>query len=198
MQIHRQLGKEFTMADHGFFSGNPKTEWLVDSEGNDRDMEMLEDFSYTDPKGRLWPAPQGSIVNGASIPRPLWSAVGSPYTDDYRRASIVHDIACDNPSVPRKEADVMFYHACRAGGCSAAQARILYAGVRIGAWASASLPEESISREAMLFRKRPEVPVLEEQFLQGKLAEISRDMESLPEEASVEELDAVIGRHLKI
>jgi hypothetical protein len=194
----RHSCEEVTMANHGSFSGNPKTEWLVDSNGNDRDMMMLEDFSYTDPEGRLWPALRGSIVNGASIPRPLWSTVGSPYTEDYRRASIVHDIACDTPGVPRKEADVMFYYACRAGGCSAGQARILYAGVRIGAWASASLPEESISRETLLFRGRPEVPVLEAQFLQGKLAEISRDMESLPEEASVEELEAVIERHLKI
>jgi hypothetical protein len=39
--------------------------------------------------------------------------------------------------------------------------------------------------------------LLEEQFLQGKLAEISRDMESLPDEASIEQIDAVIERHLK-
>jgi hypothetical protein len=186
------------MANHGSFSGNPKTEWLVDANGDDRDMKLLEDFSYTDPAGRLWLAPKGSTVNGASIPRPLWSTVGSPYTDDYRQASIVHDVACNTPEISRKEADVMFFHACRAGGCSPRQARILYAGVRIGAWASASLPEDSISREAMLFRKRPDVPVLEEQFLQGKLSEISQDMESLPEDASVQQLDAIIERHLKV
>lgn len=30
----------------------------------------------------------------------------------------------------------MFYWACLAGGCSAAQAKMLYLGVRIGSWAS--------------------------------------------------------------
>ena len=91
----------------------------------------------------------------------------------------------------------MFLHACRAGGCSPLQAQILYAGVRLGAWTSASLPARSLSREKTIFRERLDVPVLEEQFLQGKLAEISRDMKSLPDEASIEQIDAVIERHLK-
>ena len=92
----------------------------------------------------------------------------------------------------------MFFHACRAGGCSQSQARILYAGVRIGAWISISLPEESLSRETLLFKMRPYESVLEEQFLQGKLSDISRDMELLTDEASVEELDSIIELHLKI
>ena len=186
------------MADHGSFSGNPKTEWLVDAAGEDRNMKLLANFSFTDPDRRVWPAPKGSIVNGASIPRALWSTVGSPYTDDYRRASVVHDVACDTAGVSRKEADIMFFHGCRAGGCSPAQARILYAGVRIGACASESLPERALSRQAMLFRNRRDVPVLEEQFLQCKLSEIGADMESLPDEPSIEQLDAVIQRHLKV
>ena len=186
------------MSNHGIFFGNPKTEWLVNVAGEDRTMQLLEDFSFTAPDGRVWSAPKGTIVNGASIPRPLWSTVGSPYTDDYRRASVVHDVACDTPGIVRKEADVMFFHACRAGGCSPTQAQILYAGVRIGAWASASLPAHTLSVEAMLFRRRMDVPILEEQFLQGKLAAISRDMDSLPAEASIEDMDAVIERHIRI
>ena len=122
------------MANHGSFSGNPKTEWLTDETTPDRNMSLLADFSFTDPDGRVWPAPKGSVINGASIPQPLWSTVGSPYTDDYRRASVVHDVACGTPGVNRKAADVMFYYACLAGGCTALQAKILYAGVRIGAF----------------------------------------------------------------
>ncbi len=186
------------MSNYGFFSGNPTTEWTVDANGADIDMKLLQDFSYTDPAGRLWLAPKDSTVNGASIPRPLWSMVGSPYTDDYRRASVVHDVACCTLGVSRKDADVMFFSACRAGGCSPSQARILYAGVRIGAWASASLPEESLSREAMLYRMPLDRPMLEEHFLQGKLSEISHDMASLPDDASVEQLDTIIEHHLKI
>ena len=97
-------------------------------------MKLLEDFSYEDPSGKKWLAPINSVINGASIPDALWSTVGSPYTGDYRCASIVHDVACDDPRVDRKEADKMFYFACLAGGCSQGQARILYVGVRIGSW----------------------------------------------------------------
>ncbi len=186
------------MAKHGVFSGNPKTEWITSQAGEDRDMRLLEDFSFTDPDGRVWPAPTGSVINGASIPRALWALVGSPYTDDYRRASVVHDVACDTPSVNRKEADVMFYHACRAGGCSASQARTLYAGVRIGAWSAASLPKEALAQGPVLFRRRVDLPVLEEEFLKGKLADIARDMESLPDEAPIADLDEVIKRHIKV
>jgi len=184
----------------GTFSGNPKTEWLIDANGEDRDMRLLEDFTFTDPAGRAWVAPAGSVVNGASIPRPLWSSVGSPYTDDYRRASVVHDIAVATDGVVRKEADVMFLHACRAGGCTEVQARILYAGVRIGAWADTSLPWWTLSSRALLFNQPMDVPTLEEQFMLGKLTEISDELEVLPDdvEATPEELDAIIERHLHI
>jgi hypothetical protein len=120
---------------NGEFSGNPRTEWLSDK-GDDRDMRMLEDFWYIDPNGRRWDAPAGTVVNGASIPRTLWSSVGSPYTGDYRRAALVHDAAVGVEAVVRAEADTMFYFACLCGGCSVLQAKLLYAGVRLGAWAS--------------------------------------------------------------
>lgn len=99
-------------------------------------MRLLEGFWYDDPAGRRWSAPKGSITNGASIPEALWSSVGSPYTGDYRRAAIVHDVACSTPGVEREAADDMFYSACLAGGCSKIQAKALYLGVRIGAWAA--------------------------------------------------------------
>ncbi|UUZ48363.1 DUF1353 domain-containing protein [Massilia sp. B-10] len=98
---------------NGVFSGNPKTEWLSD-QGGDRDMRMLEAFWYIDPNGRRWDAPAGTVVNGASIPRTLWSTVGSPYTGDYRRAALVHDAAVGSSGVLRADADTMFYFACLA------------------------------------------------------------------------------------
>jgi hypothetical protein len=121
---------------NGEFSGNPRTEWLSDS-GDDRNMRVLELFWYTDPDGRRWEAAAGTVINGASIPRTLWSSVGSPYTGAYRRAALVHDAAVDSASVLRADADRMFYFACLCGGCPVVQAKLLYAGVRVGAWASA-------------------------------------------------------------
>lgn len=117
----------------GHFSGNPRTEWLS-GEAGDRGMRLVEPFWYADPQGRQWRAPAGSMIDGATIPRTLWASVGSPYTGPYRRASIVHDVAIRDPLVARADADAMFYHACLAGGCSARQAALLYAGVCLGSW----------------------------------------------------------------
>ena len=119
---------------NGLFSGNPKTEWLSDK-GDDRDMRVMEAFWYIDPDGRRWDVAAGTIINGASIPRTLWSSVGSPYTGDYRRAALVHDAAVGREGVLRQEADTMFHFACLSGGCSMLQAKLLYAGVRLGTWA---------------------------------------------------------------
>jgi hypothetical protein len=121
--------------NNGSFSGNPKTEWLCEH-GDDRNMCMLETFWYIDPQGRRWEAPQGFVTNGASIPRTLWSSIGSPFTGNYRRASIIHDIAIRTPTIVRDEADTMFYFACLAGGCMLIESKLLYAGVRVGTWAS--------------------------------------------------------------
>lgn len=133
------------------FSGEPEARWLTER-GADRDMLLLEDFWYRDPDGKIWQAPSGTIVDGASIPKPLWSTVGSPYTGNYRRASIVHDVACVEAGHDwhsRRAADRMFFYACRAGGCSVLQSIVLYIGVRIGAlanrvpvWEAALMQEE--------------------------------------------------------
>ncbi|WP_158618368.1 DUF1353 domain-containing protein [Candidimonas sp. SYP-B2681] len=170
---------------------------MDETDTKDRNMRLLEDFWYVDPAGFKWPAPKDSVINGASIPRPLWSVVGSPFTDDYRRASVVHDVACADPLVNRKEADEMFFYACLAGGCSMRQSRILYAGVRIGTWAAESLPAEAFSRDRMLFRVPLDVPVPEEPFLKGKLGAIALDFESLSESDGVAQMDTIIARHLK-
>src|SRR4029077_19182020 len=79
---------------HGEFSGQPEAVWLTEDGTEDRNMEILREFLFTDPSSTKWIAPAGSVVDGASIPRALWTIVGSPYTGDYRRASVVHDVAC--------------------------------------------------------------------------------------------------------
>lgn len=132
------------MGQHGRFSSGPKVEWLTDGYGPDRNMQLLEDFIYTDPGNKDWKAGKGRIVNGASIPRALWITVGAPYVGDYRKASVVHDTACEdadrahpgrgaNWDRDRLAADRMFRLACLAGGCNPAQATIMYLGVRAGA-----------------------------------------------------------------
>lgn len=182
-------------ADFGKFSGNPKTEWLTHPTIPDRDMKLLEDFWYIDPDGRRWLAPIGSIINGASIPRPLWTIVGSPYTDDYRNASVVHDIACDDANVNRKEADKMFYYACLAGGCSEDQAEQLYLGVRIGAWASMLGDLFSFSREEMLFRE-PGVQTNGEKQIEAKFRYLANKVKGKKKRLDFNELEKLVDKEL--
>ena len=130
-----------TEADHSEvsigFSGEPLTRW----NGN-RNMLLQEELTYVDPAGKKWIAAKGSCLNGATIPRALWSALGAPYSGRYRRASVIHDVAvgelcnADVSPAERARADRMFYHACRADGCSRRFASILYIGVRFGSWMS--------------------------------------------------------------
>jgi hypothetical protein len=109
----------------GHFEGTVKTEWV---EAN-RKMQLLENFDYVDPRGTRWPAPKGSIIDGASIPQVLWSVVGSPYTGEYRNASVVHDVACVKRDRPWQDVHRMFYEACRAGGVGEQKAKLMYAAV---------------------------------------------------------------------
>ncbi|UYZ57577.1 DUF1353 domain-containing protein [Hymenobacter latericus] len=179
---------------YGRFSGNPRTEWLPEA-GADRRMLLLEDFWYTDPDGRTWVAPAGSVIDGASIPAPLWSTIGSPYTGEYRRASIVHDVACADARVNRREADRMFYFACQAGGCSRLQAELLYAGVRIGAWApDIRLWSGRIARP-LLARGRTQ-PGLTDQSVRTTFQEIAADLEALRPDEPFAAVADIVDRHL--
>lgn len=118
---------------HGQFIDEVKCEWLVE-EGPDRNVKLLDDFFYIDPSGKRWPAPKESVVNGASIPWPLWNKwIGPPYVGNYRRASVVHDVACDlrEKVCPSSQiAHRMFYDACLCGGVNKIKAKLMYWAVR--------------------------------------------------------------------
>src|SRR5947207_6952926 len=76
-------------AKWGSFNGEPVTKWNPDG----RTMTLLTELRYTDPQGFVWLAPIGSVVDGASIPRYLWSIMGGPFEGKYRNASVLHYVA---------------------------------------------------------------------------------------------------------
>ena len=115
----------------GKFSGTPKIEFIDTPGAPNRNVRVIDDFTFTEAaNGTVWAAPSGSIIDGASIPRVLWSLVGSPFTGDYVYASIVHDVACDTRTRPWRDTHYMFYLACLAGGTRRGQAKLLYLAVR--------------------------------------------------------------------
>src|SRR5207244_3970627 len=95
-------------------------------ENDGRHMTLLSELRYIDPDGVVWIAPTGSVVDGASIPRVLWSFMGGPFDGKYRNASVLHDVAYDQKTRPWKEADRMFYNAMRCSGVSPTEAKTMY------------------------------------------------------------------------
>jgi hypothetical protein len=108
------------------YEGTVRTEWLSDG----RRMQLLEDFTFIDAAGRRWKAPKGATVDGASIPRALWWS-GGPYEGQYRDASVVHDVYCDeNPKTATWRAvHRMFYDAMVKSGVETARALVMYGAV---------------------------------------------------------------------
>jgi hypothetical protein len=113
----------------GYYSGPIETRW----ENDGRSMTLLNELRYTDPKGVVWIAPPGSKVDGASIPRSLWSLMGGPFEGKYRNASVLHDVSYDQHIRPWQECDRMFYNAMRCSGVSPLEAKTMfYALYRFG------------------------------------------------------------------
>lgn len=108
--------------EFGYFEGEVEAVWLDDH----RHMKLKANFAYIDARGKRWLAPTHSLIDGASIPRPLWSFFGSPFEGAYRKASVVHDVACDQMKESWEDVHRMFYEACRCGGVGERKAKLMY------------------------------------------------------------------------
>ena len=106
----------------GYYNGEPVTKWNSDG----RTMTLLTELRYTDPHGEVWVAPIGSVVDGASIPRYLWSVMGGPFEGKYRNGSVLHDVAYGEHNRPWWDCDRMFYNAMRCSGVSVGEAKTMY------------------------------------------------------------------------
>src|SRR5437762_3769992 len=106
----------------GYFDGEPVTKWNPDG----RTMTLLTELRYIDPQGDIWAAPSGSAVDGASIPRYLWSIMGGTFEGKYRNASVLHDVAYGEHKRPWQDCDRMFYYAMRCSGVGATEAKTMY------------------------------------------------------------------------
>lgn len=112
-------------AAEGRFVGEVVSRWLP----NGRDMELTQPFGYVDGRGTEWTAPAGTVVDGASIPRALWTIVGAPFTGKYRKASVIHDFACQSMARPWQKVHQVFFEAALAEGVDAFQAKLMYGAV---------------------------------------------------------------------
>jgi hypothetical protein len=113
-------------------SGHYTDEAVVAFLDDGRRVRLVNHFGYVDRHSLRWDVPAGAIVDGASIPQPLWSVIGGPFEDKYRAASIVHDWFCDVRSRLWKSVHRMFFEAMLTSGVSIPRAKLMYAAVYWG------------------------------------------------------------------
>jgi hypothetical protein len=109
----------------GRFAGDVVARWEADG----RRMTLVDPFAYIDPREARWEAAAGRVVDGASIPRAFWSFIGGPFAGEFRNASVVHDVACEDRDRPWRAVHRMFYEACRCGGVGAVKSKTMYYAV---------------------------------------------------------------------
>ena len=94
--------------------------------------------------------PYGFISDGASIPKFVWSIVGSPWTGRYVQAAVVHDVLYHNIgyfvcyhnhnryifNLTQKQSDNILLHGCKILGVPTWKRYVIYYGLRVGGWVS--------------------------------------------------------------
>src|SRR5213082_2675116 len=155
----------------GHYSGYVEARW----ENDGRTMTLLSELRYTDPQGVAWIAPAGSIVDGVSIPRSLWSVMGGPFEGKYRNASVLHDVAYEQRNRPWQDCDRMFYNAMRCSGVGAVEAKTtFYALYRFGHhWKFSIKRAKPVKYEGALVARGEEIP----RAIPVNLAEVSEARE---------------------
>lgn len=117
---------EAVMEDFGYYVGLPPK---VALNADGRTGNLIEELSYFQQSGAEWPVPFGAWLDGASIPRVLWSLIGGPFEGKYRDASIVHDHYCVTQDRPWKDVHLMFHEAMRCSGVSKSKAAVMFYAV---------------------------------------------------------------------
>lgn len=69
--------------------------------------------------------PKGFTTDGASIPKAVWSIIGSPFTPRFIEAAIVHDFCCVN-QFDGDGRDILFYETLIRNGVKTWRAKAMY------------------------------------------------------------------------
>lgn len=115
------------------------------------EFELIEEYTFVDAKGRSWTAPQGTVVNGASIPKVIWSWIGGPWSGRYRNAAVIHDWMCDQLISDSETAHRVFYEGLLANGMSPTKSWVMYQAVLKGGpkWTTTSFGPSEVVRNGL-------------------------------------------------
>lgn len=122
--VRQQWGEFLTPVD---------VRWLRER-GGDRRMMTLAPVRFRRANGQLIVVDADFIFDGASIPRALWSLVGSPFTGDYRDGALVHDWLCRygrSLGYAAPEVHHVLYECAKALQCHPLRASLIYHAVAV-------------------------------------------------------------------
>jgi hypothetical protein len=92
-------------------------------------LELGDDWYFKVNGNKVW-LPRGYWYNGASIPRPFWSIIGSPFDPDYWAGALAHDWRYLTHTCTRPEADETLFQLLRQAGVGLGRARVIWGAVR--------------------------------------------------------------------
>ena len=95
-----------------------------------RDMRLTHPLVFVDKHSVPWAAMPGRIINGASIPW-FFRRLFPCYIGSYRRASVLHDVACEDKDRPSWQVHRMFHEVMIYDGTGPVKAWLLWAAVWI-------------------------------------------------------------------
>jgi len=121
-------------------------------------MEFAEDWYFTVDGVNVW-IPKSYWYNGASIPRPFWAIMGSPFDPIYWAAAGAHDWRYLTHTCTRPEADETLFQLCRQSGVGLWKSRTIWAAVRSAgypAWTNNQRDREELGDVMTLIAGRPD------------------------------------------
>lgn len=107
----------------------PKVKPII---GEKDEYQLVEEFYFTF-MGEGYIIPVGFRSDGASIPRPLWPIVGSPFSPKLLEAAFVHDYLYRN-GYDRYYSDCKFREILIANRVNKSRAEVMFKGVRAFGW----------------------------------------------------------------
>lgn len=93
--------------------------------------KLTETFHFV-INGNYFEILPGFWWDGASIPRFLWTLIGSPWEEDIAPGALIHDVLYGSQVFKRKISDEVMYHINVLNGMGKIKANSVYSGLRMG------------------------------------------------------------------
>lgn len=107
--------------------------WVCDFYPNESGFLLTKDYAFTDLDGVNRLVPKFFWFNGASIPRPLWPFIYSPFHPEVILGSLVHDWLYTSHIVTKEHTDELLHKICIEEGADERKAAFIFNAVnRLG------------------------------------------------------------------